>query len=97
MRFNFLFLALFLFTSTLFAQVAPPSIPAPDSITVFFPTYKAATEGSERSTVAYRMPNGTKYPVFVSVVGYDLFCLAYDKTNGFYKIPLNAEAAAGAN
>lgn len=94
MRFYILlFFALFCATAT--AQVTPPAVPAPDSVTTFYPTYQAATEGSEKSTAAYRMPCGAKYPVFVSQIGYTVFCLAYE-VRGFYRLILNDETTAAA-
>jgi len=95
---RFLILLFFaLFTTVTQAQVPPPTIPAPDSTTQFYPTYQAATQGKERSSVAYRMPNGNRYPVYVSEVGYSLYCLAYDKKRGYYLLSIPTDAAAGAN
>jgi hypothetical protein len=95
---RFLFFLLFaLFTTAIKAQVPPPTIPAPDTTAQFYPTYQAATQGKERSSVAYRFPNGNRYPVYVSEVGYSLYCLAYDSDKGYYLLSIPTDAAAGAN
>ncbi len=98
MRF-FLILLFALCFATMTAQnFSPvPIVPAPDTVTVFYRSYKLATADSERSTTAYTMPNGTRYPVFVTNTGYTVFRLAYDRQKRFYRIAITQEAAEAAN
>lgn len=95
MRFLILIFALIPFLA--FTQVPVPSIFAPDTVQTFYPTYTQATANCERSTATYTDPRYRKYPVFVTEIGYHVFCLAYDRQRGFYRIEASERATVGTN